>query len=1109
MSTTENVTVLFTDLVGSTELASALTPEAGDELRRAHFSLLRQAIAASGGTEVKNLGDGLMVVFPAASAALSCAVAMQQAIDRDNRSAIRPVGIRVGLSAGEATKEADDYFGDPVIEAARLCARAEGGQILAADLVRANAGRRSPHTFSSLGELELKGLPEPIETLEIGWDPLGDDIESAESTVPLPSRLEVGPAGGVVGREVEAALLADALKRVATGEGREVVLVSGDAGQGKTTLVADAARKAAYGGACVLLGRCQEDLSASYAPFAEALHHYVTHASEDALRSHVAAHGGELARMVPALAQRLGEVPEPTSTDPDTERYLLYGAVVGLLVQASQPQPVVLVLDDIQWSDKPSLQLLRHVVANAESARVLLLGTFRDSELSASHPLTEVLGALRREAGVHRVELKGFDDTGVLAFMESIAGHQLGDENMELVHAVYRETDGNPFFVVEVLRNLTETGAIAQDDNGQWAATRDLSEMALPNSVREVIGARVARLGERASQVLSVASVIGRDFDFELLDAVTELSADDLLDLLDAAAAAALVRELTDVPGRWCFSHALTQHTLYQDLGATRRARAHRQIAEALEALCGEHTGARVGELAHHWFSATQPVNTAKAISYAAQAAEAALAALAPDDAVRYYSQALQLVALTPSTDPLLDCDLRIGLGEAQRQAGIAASRETFLEAAHRARFIGATDQLVQAALANTRGYFSNAGVIDTDKVATLEAALSALPEDDSKERALLLATLCSEIAIGSPLEQRKRLADDARAMARRIGDPATLIPVLNHVSDPILVPSLRAEWVADTTEALALAETLGDPDALYQASANRRMTAVHTGDFEVADRCLETLRTLSERLRQPTLIWNCTFMDAGDAIHRGEHARAEHGGEVAFELGTESGQPDAFIFYSGQMMGARMLQGRLGELVPMIEAGVAENPGLPTFRAWLAEAYVEAGDAERALQLLEAETADGFASVPYDILWLNSIAMFAWVAVELRSAAPAQQLFELLAPYHDQIPFVGTGGQPPVAFFLGGLAAALGRYDEAEEYFVEAAELNTRGGMRFAEVCTQLQWGRMLAARGGAGDLDRARTLLDQARESAVSHGYGMIEQRANAALSALHRDA
>src|ERR1700733_10177878 len=196
MATTENITVLFTDLVGSTEIAAAISPEAADELRRKHFSSLRQAIASSGGSEVKNLGDGLMVVFPVASAALSCAVAMQQAVHRDNATAERSLGLRVALSAGEATKEDGDYFGEPVVEAARLCARAEGGQILIADVVKANAGRRSPHAFASLGELELKGLPEPIETLAVGWEPLREEEATSSGGIPLPARLARRPGVG-------------------------------------------------------------------------------------------------------------------------------------------------------------------------------------------------------------------------------------------------------------------------------------------------------------------------------------------------------------------------------------------------------------------------------------------------------------------------------------------------------------------------------------------------------------------------------------------------------------------------------------------------------------------------------------------------------------------------------------------------------------------------------------------------------------------------------------------------------------------------------------------------------------------------------------------------
>jgi len=257
VATAENITVLFTDLVGSAELASSLTPEAGDAVRRKHFSALRQAIATSGGTEVKNLGDGFMVVFPAASAALGCAVAMQQVVHRDNAGAERPLGLRVGLSSGEATKEADDYFGDPVIEAARLCARAEGGQVLASDLVRAMAGRRSSHVFTSLGELELKGLPEPIETLLVSWEPLGADALGS-GRVPLPTRLTHRPAVGVIGREDELALLDSAAKRVASGEGRELILLAGEPGQGKTTLASELARHAHDEGMTVLLGRCDE-----------------------------------------------------------------------------------------------------------------------------------------------------------------------------------------------------------------------------------------------------------------------------------------------------------------------------------------------------------------------------------------------------------------------------------------------------------------------------------------------------------------------------------------------------------------------------------------------------------------------------------------------------------------------------------------------------------------------------------------------------------------------------------------------------------------------------------------------------------------------------------
>ena len=205
--------------------------------------------------------------------------------------------------------------------------------------------------------------------------------------------------------------------------------------------------------------------------------------------------------------------------------------------------------------------------------------------------------------------------------------------------------------------------------------------MALPDSVREVIGARVGRLGTGAERVLSMAAVIGRDFDLDLLARATKTTEDELLDILEAAAAVALVRELADAPGHYNFAHALIQHTLYEDLGPTRRARAHRQVAEALEDLCGDRPGARVGELARHWFSATQPIDWRRPSTTPARRAMPRSAALAPADALRYYAQALDLYPQATDPDPVLGIDLAIGLGTAQRQTGDPAFRDTLLGA--------------------------------------------------------------------------------------------------------------------------------------------------------------------------------------------------------------------------------------------------------------------------------------------------------------------------------------------------------------------------------------------------------------------------------------------
>ena len=854
--TTENVAILFTDMVGSTALASSLAPDAADELRREHFSILRQAIAEAAARRSRTWVTASWWCSRSASAALACAVAMQQGVERDNRDRDQSVGLRVGLSGGEVSSEDDDYFGDPVIEAARLCATCEGGQILAADVVRAMAGRRSRHECRAVGPLALKGLPDPVDTVEVRWEPLAG---AATNEVPMPGRLTARPTSGVVGRDTETATVSDAFKRVAAGEGREVFLVSGEAGLGKTTLVAERPRAAFDGGACVLFGHCEEDLATPYQLFAEALGHYVAHAPEEQLLAHVDEHGSELARLVPALASRLPGLPPSKATDSDSERFLLFAAVVGLLVMVSQHQPVVLVLDDLQWADKASLQLLRHVTATDQPLRVLVLGTYRDSELSRTHPFLETLAALHRQHGVARIQLTGLDDTGVVALMEAAAGHTLDDATVGLAHAVYRETDGNPFFVSEVLRHLTETGAMYQDANGRWVAHESFEQIALPDSVREVIGVRVGRLGPDAERVLSVAAVIGRDFDVDVLSRATNSSVDAVLDILDAAAAVTLVRELADAPGHYNFAHALIQHTLYEDLGLTRRARAHRQVAEALEDICGDRPGTRVGELARHWFNATQPIDLAKAINYSRQAGDAALNALAPADALGYYAQALDLYARADEPDPVLGIDLAIGLGIAQRQTGDPAFRGTLLDAAAQAAALDDTDRLVVAALANNRGWISAVGATDTDKIEILEMVAARLPADHP-DRARALATLCAERTYASSLDEREALAAEAIHIAQSIGDDAIIAWVLSYIALPLEVPALFEQSRTRTAEGLVRAQRVGDPLLLAFAAIWRAIDAGRVGDIEEVDRCYEIAGACAAQIDQPSLNWAYTF---------------------------------------------------------------------------------------------------------------------------------------------------------------------------------------------------------------------------------------------------------
>ena len=366
-----------------------------------------------------------------------------------------------------------------------------------------------------------------------------------------------------------------------------------------------------------------------------------------------------------------------------------------------------------------------------------------------------------------------------------------------------------------------------------------------------------------------------------------------------------------------------------QDLGLTRQARAHRRVAEALEDLYGDRPGERVGELARHWINATQPIDLAKAIGYSRQAADAALDALAPADALRYYTQALDLYAQSDHPDPILGIDLAVGLGTAQRQTGDPAFRETLLDAARRAADLDDTDRLVAAALANYRGLFSSAGNIDVDKVEILEMALARLASDDPRPGARARHPVCGTRLRESPRASpgaRRRGHRHRRVLRRRRHHRAS---PPHSSAFPLAVPALFQQSLDWSAEALVRAERLGDPVLLFWAAWDRAGTAARALDIDEMDRCLEIMGSLAAQLDQPMLNWVHSCARAVRAQIAGDTEQAEQWATEALQIGTDSGQPDATLFYGSQMMPVSFQRGTYGELAPLIEQMATDAPEL------------------------------------------------------------------------------------------------------------------------------------------------------------------------------------
>jgi hypothetical protein len=780
----------------------------------------------------------------------------------------------------------------------------------------------------------------------------------------------------------------------------------------------------------------------------------------------------------------------------------LFRAVAGLLAALAAAHPVVLILDDLHWADKSTLLLLRFLLSAEPAPSVLIVGTYRHSDLNRHHPLTDVLAALRRDPTVERLALGGLVDTEVLELIERTFGGRLDDASTSLVHALGRETDGNPFFAGELLAHLAESGALRRDDDGRLVFEGTIAARGFPDSVREVIGRRIDRLGDGTSRALTAASVIGRDFDLGLLAGVLESDEDDLLDLLEQATSANLLTSArTD---QFSFTHALAEHALYEGLSLSRRSRLHRRVAESLEARSASDGVGRSAELAYHWGRTGE---VATAIIHARAAGRDALAQLGPDQAVRWFEQALDQLAAATEPDDLQRADLLTDLGEAQRQAGDPAYRQTLLDAAHLAQSLRATPIVVRSALANHRGDTSSSGQVDQERVAVLEGALASIDQADSPAHALLLATLASELQWAPDWQRRLAVSDAGLAMARRLGQPATLATVLSARHEAIRIPPTLAERLDNTAELLALSQALGDPRQRGFAALWRAHSSWENGDVAEVDRSMDIVAQEVPQAGSPYLHWNLAAQRSIRALVDGRLEDAEQLANEAYRIAADSGQPDALDVFAAQLHDIKSNQGRLHEIEALLASAAAGSPGSSTWSTMYSLAQNRVPDGATSGEIrrrLEEEAASGFAGVGYNKAWLYELATRAPVYARLGLLEPAAVLYDLLAPWSAQVIFSGSAVTGSVARPVAVLAALLGRWREADAFFAEAAACHQRMNAPIFLARTQVDWARMLLDRED-GHAPQVLALLTEALSISQEIGLGPVEHRARQQLARL----
>ena len=912
------------------------------------------------------------------------------------------------------------------------------------------------------------------------------EAPAPEISVARPSLSAVGAPSDdqpFVGREDQLALLHRRWRESVLGR-RRLVLLAGEPGLGKTRLAGRFAAEVHGAGGTVFYGRSDEDAVVPYQPFVEPVRRYLANAPEavEALEDELRL----LARLIPGLAHHAdGEPVDPG--DPEAQRYRLFEAVRAVLCVAAGGGPLLLVLDDLHWADKPTLALLRHVLRHPEPSALMVVGTFRDVEVDWQHPLVEVLADLRREDKVDRVVLEGLDDdeTATLVAQRIQPGATPG-----FVRRLRSETAGNPFFMGETLRSLVESQPI---DGGPAVTEQALDRMGIPEGVNDVILQRLRRLSGPGRDALTTAAVLGREFRLGVLEDVLDAEPECLITAVEEAIAAGLVVEAPQRVDQFSFAHALVRESIYGQLSRTRRQRLHLQVADALEHR-PEREAVHPAEIAHHLFLARPLADPDKTVDFSIRAGERAAESLAYEEAGAHYRAALEVLEESDSGEEKRRCDVLLALGRVQWQAGDPEAREAFWAVARSAKQRHDAEQLACAALGIGERYWE-ANVADVEYRRLLEEVLEALSDDKAALRARVMGRLAENLHFQGEEDRAAALSREAVETARGAGNRDALVTALmcRHVT------LLHIEHLDERLELMQEARALsaGHRELAAEGRQWHLYDLFELGDFETARREQVELERLAHELRQPLFHHLAVGWQSVWAQLAGDTERAEQLAYESLEHGKRARTLAADSTLAGALFQLRREQGRFEELLPLIDSVINKGVAVPIWRSARSLVYLEIGEEARARDEYERFARDEFANVPRDFLWLSAATLLADTCAGLEDAAGATILYEQLRPYahrNAQISFVSWRG--PVAYFLGLLATTLGDRATAGAHFEAALERSRSAGAPVITARTQLAYARLL--RGGPADArERATELAADALLTASSLGMDGLARR------------